>query len=1034
MANLRIELGGRTVTARLEGRVVRVGRDPECDLAVDDPSVAAVHVTFEAMAGGGHKLTDANSGRPTKVNGVVVKRVALRPGDVIEVGPARLTYLADDPAAVAPAAPVAPPRPSASAAFVAPAAPRPAPVAVAPRAAPRIPERVASDAGPAGRTQIEVLDTTSPPEPVGSIGVGERPSRARSGRALSRILMGLGVFAIAALGIAYAVRHGGDGGEGELKAWREKLEAAEQLVGKDVDLALARLDELTRPSVPLEGIRREARRDADGLRARIEAAGREYKALEDKAGDLDPDRIQAALRTLKESYGEAIAKRFDATLQRATATYRDRASARGVELAAAADALLAKERFGPALAVYDAYEAEAAWNEITRKIVDEGRQKVGERAGAAWKDSAEKAAEIAATKGAGAAATWLRDRLVAFAGTPYAKRVAERAATYDGQASPVATAPASTPATARPAPSAPSPGGSTPSSTPAAPALPTPAPTVAATARLEGLLADADVRISARKWAEALAVLDEALKAAQGGPAAARVAALRADVASAIEGVRQLAAAIGAHPERFERFEMTGSFTPSLVAADDAFVDAIVAGGRTRLPWTTFDAVRLARLVERARLPGKTSVPLAALLHATGAEDAAERVLARFLEDGGEKALADSTLARWRGEPEPAGGYVAYAGRLVAPAERDRLVLEARVTAACAKVTAKDAPTRKAAYEELLGIGAPAKDAFAKALRARRAAAVAEVTANKTFTSGRVRQRLVAELEKRREAALALIEDAKAYPYPYTQAHEGQAEVDKLVDQVREVWERPFDLVATWEKGLTEAMALVAEVDEVLGKVEEGYAPDVDAVKAAINKAIDVPGLVPDETSKKVLAYNEKVATSATPQEKDNVRAVNEYRMMMGRTAVKIDERLERGARGHSIEMRLKGYFAHESPTPGLESPGKRCAREGYGSGVGENIAFGVTSGRAAFDGWFHSSGHHRNMINKGWTEMGCGRSGPGHWTQCFGGATGHGTKEPDPLPAPRADVAPEPEGPDGMPADPSKPADAPPSDPAMGG
>ena len=113
--------------------------------------------------------------------------------------------------------------------------------------------------------------------------------------------------------------------------------------------------------------------------------------------------------------------------------------------------------------------------------------------------------------------------------------------------------------------------------------------------------------------------------------------------------------------------------------------------------------------------------------------------------------------------------------------------------------------------------------------------------------------------------------------------------------------------------------------------------------------------------------------------------------------------------------MRLKDYFAHESPTPGLESPGKRCAREGYGGGTGENIAWGVTSGRAAFDGWFHSSGHHRNMVNKGWTEMGCGRSGPGHWTQNFGAMTGHGTKEPEPLPAAAGPTSrPSPRGPTG--------------------
>jgi uncharacterized protein YkwD len=324
----------------------------------------------------------------------------------------------------------------------------------------------------------------------------------------------------------------------------------------------------------------------------------------------------------------------------------------------------------------------------------------------------------------------------------------------------------------------------------------------------------------------------------------------------------------------------------------------------------------------------------------------------------------------------------------------------------------KDAPSRKAAYEELLAIGAPAKAAAVKALRARREAAVAEVAASKAFTSGKTRQRLLAELEARRAAALALIEDEKAYPYPYTEPeHQGQKEVDRLVDAVREVWERPFDLVSSWDKEVAATLVLVTEVDDVLGKVEEGYVADLDGVKAAVNRAIDVPALVRDEEATKTLAYNERIATTATPEEKDNVRAVNEYRIMMGRPPVKIDERLVRAARGHSIEMRTKGYFAHESPTPGLESPGKRCALQGYGGGTGENIAKGMGTGRAAFDGWFHSSGHHRNMINKGWTEMGVGRSGGDHWTQNFGGMTGRSLHEPAPLPPPAPDVAPEPEG-----------------------
>jgi len=299
------------------------------------------------------------------------------------------------------------------------------------------------------------------------------------------------------------------------------------------------------------------------------------------------------------------------------------------------------------------------------------------------------------------------------------------------------------------------------------------------------------------------------------------------------------------------------------------------------------------------------------------------------------------------------------------------------------------------------------------ALRARREAAAKEVASSKVFTSGRTKQRLLDELGKRRVAALALIDDDKAYPYPYAPNQaEIQARVDALVDAVREVWERPFDLVATWDRSVEDALALVREVDDVRVKVEDGYVGDMDAVKAAVNAAIDVPALVAEVYDKDVLAFNEKVATSATGQEKENVRLVNRYRIMMGRQAVKLEERLTRAARGHSREMRTLNYFAHESPTPGRESPGKRCAVEGY-SGGSENIAYGsgFMNAKGAFDGWYHSSGHHRNMLGRGWTELGVGRSSrvadtSSYWTQNFGAMGGKSLKTPDALPPPRAEVA----------------------------
>jgi pSer/pThr/pTyr-binding forkhead associated (FHA) protein len=146
MPGLRIEIGGQTVVARLQGAIVRVGRDPACDLRIDDPSVSAVHLTIEPLPTGGYKLVDGNSGLPTIVNGLAAKRVALKDGDRIEVGPARITFLAEGVVEGPSAAPV-PPEPVAAPPLprpvpvpvraVAPAAPRAAPIASAPPGAQR---------------------------------------------------------------------------------------------------------------------------------------------------------------------------------------------------------------------------------------------------------------------------------------------------------------------------------------------------------------------------------------------------------------------------------------------------------------------------------------------------------------------------------------------------------------------------------------------------------------------------------------------------------------------------------------------------------------------------------------------------------------------------------------------------------------------------------------------------------------------------------------------------------------------------------
>jgi uncharacterized protein YkwD len=68
------------------------------------------------------------------------------------------------------------------------------------------------------------------------------------------------------------------------------------------------------------------------------------------------------------------------------------------------------------------------------------------------------------------------------------------------------------------------------------------------------------------------------------------------------------------------------------------------------------------------------------------------------------------------------------------------------------------------------------------------------------------------------------------------------------------------------------------------------------------------------------------------------------------------------------------------------QSPGDRARLAGWGGGVSENIARGQDTPAGAVHGWINSSGHHRNVLGRGWTHLGVGFAPGGFfWTQNFG-------------------------------------------------
>ncbi len=68
-----------------------IGRDPACDLTLDSPLVSRHHARLE-RAGPTHILIDLGSTNGTYVNSQRIDRQALRVGDIVQIGPYRLTY------------------------------------------------------------------------------------------------------------------------------------------------------------------------------------------------------------------------------------------------------------------------------------------------------------------------------------------------------------------------------------------------------------------------------------------------------------------------------------------------------------------------------------------------------------------------------------------------------------------------------------------------------------------------------------------------------------------------------------------------------------------------------------------------------------------------------------------------------------------------------------------------------------------------------------------------------------------------------
>lgn len=486
----------------------------------------------------------------------------------------------------------------------------------------------------------------------------------------------------------------------------------------------------------------------------------------------------------------------------------------------------------------------------------------------------------------------------------------------------------------------------------------------------------ADALAGRRRFADAAVALGEAAAAESDPAAQAEMKSRAEDLSSAAE---VLAAILGQVREGAARFGSipyaAGGRTGALAGATDTallVVESKGAAPRTveieALPTTAF-----AALVERAALEPASFVSAALVLREVGEFAAYTAWMRKALAVDALRMDASFVHARATGAKTPDGGYFPHP------------------TDASAIVTADE-------LKRIQNAGLIA----AKAAELVRA--VEKIEASKQAKQVESVAAVHAKLEAARNHALELIFDEAKYFYPYRDRMKEympvQREVDVRVKAVRELWEEKVSAKvrtdAALEKLLKQADDLCTDIGFYGGDVT-ALSDRVERVRRYLGRELTVQSffvtkedLELDEYNREMLAANAKLKGDISEPEREQVRITNEYRRMMGhRRMLRIHEKLVAAARGHSEDMSKVGFFDHMSPVPGKHTPWDRMQLAGYpNQPCSENIAAGSGDAQSAHDSWCHSSGHHRNLLMKDWSEMGSGQSGR-YWTQNFGFANG---------------------------------------------
>lgn len=123
----------------------------------------------------------------------------------------------------------------------------------------------------------------------------------------------------------------------------------------------------------------------------------------------------------------------------------------------------------------------------------------------------------------------------------------------------------------------------------------------------------------------------------------------------------------------------------------------------------------------------------------------------------------------------------------------------------------------------------------------------------------------------------------------------------------------------------------------------------------------------------------ENIPSANVKQEIELIACVNAERKKKGLKPLTIDQDLCRAARYHASDLAEQGYFDHNTHNVKNNKMTKALGtfeRIGLfykGFANTENIAGGSETAEGAYQQWFHSEGHHKNMLNASATKVGIG-------------------------------------------------------------